>query len=80
MFCEPRVLFMMAAFLLLRTSLFSMVMSLKPETYKKLERTGITAMMILEAPAGTYRLRTVVREGLTGKLYAATQPLVLQQQ
>jgi len=34
----------------------------------------------LSAPAGTYQLRTVVREAMTGRLAASTEPLELRAQ
>jgi hypothetical protein len=41
-------------------------------------RKGFKIVETLTAPAGTYRLRTVVRESGTGRLAASTAPIELR--
>lgn len=44
--------------------------SLNPGTYQQLAANGINATLLLAAPAGRYRLRAVLQEGLDGKVTA----------
>jgi VWFA-related protein len=47
-----------------------MTLALKQDTYDRLSRTGINATMALPVSGGTYRLRTVTREGAKGEIAA----------
>lgn len=50
-----------------------MTLRLKPETFERLSRTGITATMSLPVAAGNYRLRTVIREEAKSEMTAHSQ-------
>lgn len=50
-----------------------MNLALKPESFARLSASGIKAAMSLEAPAGSYRLRTVIEEGVQHKMSASNQ-------
>ena len=52
-------------------------LALKPDSFKRLESTGVNGSLNLEAPPGAYRLRTVAQEAVTGKLMASSQPITL---
>lgn len=52
-------------------------LALKPDSFKRLESTGVNGSLNLEAPPGAYRLRTVAQEAVTGKLAASSQPITL---
>jgi VWFA-related protein len=56
-----------------------MDLSLKPESYARFLKTGITGMMSLEAPPGAYRLRIVVQEAVDGKISATTKDVRIPQ-
>jgi VWFA-related protein len=54
--------------------------ALKPPTYDRIAPNGFNAKMSVEAPPGTYRLRTVVVEGDDSGRYASlTQPVEIRQ-
>jgi VWFA-related protein len=50
-----------------------MELALKPESYERLKETGITGVISLEAAPGFYTLKSVVQEGVQGKLTAETR-------
>jgi len=50
-----------------------MELALKPESYERLTETGITGTLSLEVSPGFYTLRSVVQEGVQGKLTAETR-------
>jgi VWFA-related protein len=52
-----------------------MQLALKPESFDRLSRTGISGVMQLEASPGAYRLRIVVQEALHGNITATTKDL-----
>jgi VWFA-related protein len=52
-----------------------MELALKPESFNRFSKTGITGVMQLEVPPGTYRLRMVVQETVHGNLSSTTQNL-----
>jgi VWFA-related protein len=56
-----------------------MELSLKPESYERFLKTGITGSMSLEAPAGAYRLRIVVQEAVDGKISATSKDVRIPQ-
>ena len=56
-----------------------MELSLKPESYARFLKTGITGMMSLEAPPGAYRLRIVVQEAVDGKICATSKDVRIPQ-
>jgi VWFA-related protein len=56
-----------------------MDLSLKPESYERFLKTGVTGMMSLEAPPGAYRLRIVVQEAVDGKLSATSKDVRIPQ-
>lgn len=55
-----------------------MTLALKQPTYDRLSKTGINATMSLPVSAGTYRLRTVIREGAKGEIVARSQTITVQ--
>jgi VWFA-related protein len=56
-----------------------MDLTLKPESFEQLSKTGITGVMSLEAPPGAYRLRIVVQEALDGKMSATSKEIRIPQ-
>lgn len=52
-----------------------MDLDLSEPTFERLSASGINAKLSLEAPPGAYRLRSIVEEGLEGKMAASTQPV-----
>jgi VWFA-related protein len=55
-----------------------MDLDLTEATFARLSATGINAKIPLEAPAGAYRLRTIVEEGVEGKQSASSQPVEIK--
>jgi hypothetical protein len=53
--------------------------ALKEESLARLEATGVNATLSLQPPAGSYRLRTVTQEALSGKIAASSQLVALPQ-
>jgi VWFA-related protein len=53
-------------------------LALKDDSFARLEASGINGSLDLQAPAGSYRLRTVTQEAVTGKLAASSQPVTLR--
>jgi hypothetical protein len=54
-----------------------MDLALTDERLASLQKTGLTAIATVKAHPGTFRLRTIVREGMKGNLGASTAPLEL---
>jgi VWFA-related protein len=54
-----------------------MDLALTDEKLASLQEEGLKAVATLTAPAGTYQLRTIVREGMKGALTASTLPVDL---
>ena len=52
-----------------------MQFALKPESFKRFSKIGISGDMSLEAPPGAYRLRVVVEEALDGEISATIRPV-----
>jgi len=50
-----------------------MNLALKPESFERFSKTGISGVMQLEAPPGTYRLRMVVQEAVHGNMSATNK-------
>jgi VWFA-related protein len=55
-----------------------MDLALTDEKLASLQRTGLKTVATLSAPAGSYQVRTVVREGMKGALAASTTPVELR--
>jgi len=53
----------------------SMAFALTDSKYASLQQTGINAVLTLQAPSGTYRLRAVAIEGGMGQIAAQTYPV-----
>jgi VWFA-related protein len=53
-------------------------LALKEDSLTRLKATGINGTLSLEAPPGTYRLRAVAQEALTGKTAATSQSVQIQ--
>ncbi|MFZ0278544.1 MAG: hypothetical protein WA254_14115, partial [Candidatus Sulfotelmatobacter sp.] len=49
-----------------------MDLALKPRSYERLTSSGINAALSLEAPPGSYSLRSVIQESVEGKITAET--------
>jgi VWFA-related protein len=49
-------------------------MALKNDTLAALSKRGLNTTMVLQAPEGKYRLRLVVEEAGSGKMFAVTRP------
>ncbi len=49
-------------------------MALKNDTLAGLSKRGLNTTMVLQAPEGKYRLRLVVEEAGSGKMFAVTRP------
>lgn len=49
-------------------------MALKNDTLTALSKRGLNTTMVLQAPEGKYRLRLVVEEAGSGKMFAVTRP------
>ena len=49
-------------------------MALKNDTLAALTKRGLNTTMVLQAPEGKYRLRLVVEEAGSGKMFAVTRP------
>ena len=52
-----------------------MDLDLTAEKLDSMRKTGLTAVGTLIAAPGKYRLRTVVREGMKGRIAAASGPV-----
>jgi VWFA-related protein len=50
-----------------------MEFAFKQDSFDRFSRSGITGEMSLEAPAGSYRLRVVLEEGVKGEMSATNQ-------
>ncbi len=55
-----------------------MRLALKAESFERFAKSGIGGGMLLEAPAGQYRLRVVVEEALHGQMSATSQSVQIQ--
>ncbi|HVB86806.1 MAG TPA: hypothetical protein VNK23_09125, partial [Candidatus Dormibacteraeota bacterium] len=55
-----------------------MQFALKPESFERFSKSGISGVMSLEAPPGSYRLRVVVEEALHGEISATSQRTQIQ--
>ncbi|HEV2491078.1 MAG TPA: hypothetical protein VGT03_14830, partial [Candidatus Acidoferrales bacterium] len=55
-----------------------MDLALKPESFARFAKTGISGTMSLEAPPGAYRLRVVVEEAVKGEMSATSQNVQIQ--
>jgi len=55
-----------------------MALALKPDTYSKFSKTGVSGTLTLEIQPGYYRLRTVVQEAEKGQIAAETQNLHIE--
>ncbi|HEV2223170.1 MAG TPA: VWA domain-containing protein [Candidatus Acidoferrales bacterium] len=55
-----------------------MQFALKPESFARFSKSGISGAMSLEAPSGSYRLRVVVEEALHGEMSATSQNVQIQ--
>jgi VWFA-related protein len=55
-----------------------MDLALTDQKLASLQRDGLKAIVTLTAPAGTYQIRTIVREGIQGTLAASTTPIELR--
>jgi len=55
-----------------------MDLALTDERLDSLKKDGLKAVATLTAPAGTYQVRTIVREGMKGSLAASTTPVELR--
>jgi VWFA-related protein len=55
-----------------------MELALKPESFDRFSKTGITGVMQLEVPPGTYRLRIVVQEAIHGDISATSKELQIR--
>ena len=53
-------------------------LDLTEATFARLSQTGISAKISLEAPPGSYRLRSVVQEGVEGKITASSQAVEIR--
>lgn len=52
-------------------------MELKEKTLAYLTERGIGATLVVPAPAGSYRLRVVIEDAGSGKLFATSRPVVI---
>jgi len=55
-----------------------MQLALKPETFERFSKTGLSGTMTLEVPSGAYRLRVVVEEATHGKMSATGRNIQIQ--
>jgi VWFA-related protein len=55
-----------------------MELALKPESFERFSKTGISGAMSLEAPPGAYRLRVVAQEAIHGEMSATSQKVQIQ--
>jgi VWFA-related protein len=55
-----------------------MQFALKPESYEYFLKSGINGGMVLEAPAGSYRLRVVVEEALHAEITTTSQNVKIE--
>ncbi len=55
-----------------------MELALTDEKLAVLQKEGLKAVATLSAPAGTYQLRTIIREAMKGNLAASTTPIDLR--
>jgi hypothetical protein len=55
-----------------------MDLALTDEKLASLQKSGLKTIATLNAPAGNYQVRTVVREGMKGSLTASTTPVELR--
>ncbi len=52
-----------------------MDLALTGDRLASMRKNGLNAIATLNAPAGSYRVRTIVREGVKGTLAAITTPI-----
>ena len=55
-----------------------MQFALKPESFERFSKSGISGTMSLEAPPGSYHLRVVVEEALHSEMSATSQQAEIQ--
>lgn len=55
-----------------------MELALKPESFERFSKSGISGAMSLEAPPGAYRLRVVAQEAIHGEMSATSQKVQIQ--
>jgi hypothetical protein len=55
-----------------------MELALKPESFERFSRSGISGAMSLEAPPSLYGLRVVVEEAMHGEMSATSQNVQIQ--
>jgi len=55
-----------------------MQFALKPESFERFSKSGISGAMSLEAPPGTYHLRVVVEEAMHSEMSATSQQAQIQ--
>src|SRR6185437_14295935 len=55
-----------------------MQFALKPESFERFSKSGISGAMSLAAPPGAYRLRVVVEEAMHGEISATSQQAQIQ--
>ena len=55
-----------------------MELALKPESFERFSKNGITGVMSLAPPPGSYRLRVVVEEAMHGEMSATSQQVQIQ--
>ncbi|HEY8054371.1 MAG TPA: VWA domain-containing protein [Terriglobales bacterium] len=55
-----------------------MDLALKDNSWRAMKANGLNASFSLSAPSGSYHVRCVIAEQNQGKLYAITEPVVLQ--
>ena len=55
-----------------------MQLALKPESFERFRKSGISGVMSLEAPPGPYRLRVVVEEAFHSEMSATSQQVQIQ--
>lgn len=55
-----------------------MQFALKPESFERFSKSGISGAMSLEAPPGSYRLRVVVEEALHNEMSATSRQVQIQ--
>jgi VWFA-related protein len=56
-----------------------MDLTLTPDRLASLQKSGLKAVATLNAPSGTYQVRTIVREAMKGDLAATTTPIQIPQ-
>ena len=55
-----------------------MELALKPESFERFSKSGISGAMSLEVPPGAYRLRVVAQEAIHGEMSATSQNVQIQ--